>query len=413
MQERRAKLHRRDVLASRLDRLQAARAGGRVSVVRGSRRLAHARHHLEDAGLTEDAWRERWDAERLFLCADGEADKRLGNETIRWNPDSHTLEIRLPTPLAHLANVPGHAPIYRLSCPVGFAYRGDQVAAQTTDGAVRYDITFVPAKGRWYLDASWTVEPEPTPGLELLQAGRTLAVDLNVDHVACWVVDPAGNPVGTPDRFAVPTDGSSSHRDAQVRHLVTRIIHAARNAGCGSVTIENLNFTAAVSRDNPKNPQHRRGRKLRRMVAGIPTGRFRDRLVQMSTNADLWVVAVDPAYTSQWGRKLLPQLKMQTPDHLAVSVHDGAAVMVGRRARGHGLPSGARAPAPPPEDDGRARTAPHDRQPARARQRVTTRGPSPGRRGRDGGTRTLDVARSRQHRSDGTTTGSPPVADRS
>jgi alkylation response protein AidB-like acyl-CoA dehydrogenase len=30
------------------------------------------------------------------------------------------------------------------------------------------------------------------------------------------------------------------------------------------------------------------------------TGKFRDRLVQMATNADLWVIVIDPAYTSRW-----------------------------------------------------------------------------------------------------------------
>ena len=68
-------------------------------------------------------------------------------------PDENWLEIRLPTPLARLANRPGGR--YRLSCPVAFTYRGGDVAAQAATGAVRYDISLDPARGRWYLDASW------------------------------------------------------------------------------------------------------------------------------------------------------------------------------------------------------------------------------------------------------------------
>jgi hypothetical protein len=37
---------------------------------------------------------------------------------------------------------------------------------------------------------------------------------------------------------------------------------------------------------------------------GIPTGKFRNRLVQMAHNAGLPVIAVDPAYTSRWGPDL-------------------------------------------------------------------------------------------------------------
>jgi hypothetical protein len=33
------------------------------------------RHQLAAAGLTLPEWRGRWQAARLFICADGEADK--------------------------------------------------------------------------------------------------------------------------------------------------------------------------------------------------------------------------------------------------------------------------------------------------------------------------------------------------
>jgi hypothetical protein len=46
-----------------------------VSACRGGRRLAKARHSPQAAGLTGAQWRRRWEAERLFLTADGEAGK--------------------------------------------------------------------------------------------------------------------------------------------------------------------------------------------------------------------------------------------------------------------------------------------------------------------------------------------------
>ncbi|MHB1524212.1 MAG: hypothetical protein ACYCYB_09685 [Candidatus Dormibacteria bacterium] len=70
----------------------------------------------------------------------------------------------------------------------------------------------------------------------------------------------------------------------------------------------------------------------RRLVAGIPTARFRDRLVQMSTNKGLAVVAVDPAYTSCWGAEhWLGTLKKISP---AASGHHAAALVIGRRGLG-------------------------------------------------------------------------------
>ncbi|WP_371778159.1 hypothetical protein [Streptosporangium subroseum] len=66
----------------------ADHADGVVHVVRGGKHLARARHNLQAAKLTEQQRRERWEAERWFLAADGESGKRHGNETIRLTPDN-------------------------------------------------------------------------------------------------------------------------------------------------------------------------------------------------------------------------------------------------------------------------------------------------------------------------------------
>ena len=162
--ERHAKMVRLQVLQARLAAVDRRLEAGTVSVVRGGRPLLASRGKLAAAQMTEAQWRGQWESARLFLTADGEKDKPLGNETIRWHPGEGWLEIRLPAPLAHLANRPHGR--YRLSCPVEFSYRGGEVAAQAATGAVRYDISRDPASGRWYLDASWKMSPAPAATLE-------------------------------------------------------------------------------------------------------------------------------------------------------------------------------------------------------------------------------------------------------
>ncbi|CAM5665773.1 hypothetical protein SALBM311S_06011 [Streptomyces alboniger] len=103
-------------------------AAGRVRVVRGGKRLAHARHHLEAAGLDEAAWREQWRS-GCSLPPTGRSGKRFGNETIRVT-DTGQLSIKLPAPLAHLANAPHGR--YLLDATVAFTHRGgwrDRVTA--------------------------------------------------------------------------------------------------------------------------------------------------------------------------------------------------------------------------------------------------------------------------------------------
>ena len=133
--ERHAKAARLQVLQARLAGVHRRLEAGTVSVVRGGKALLRKRGSLTRDGVTDAWWRREWESARLFLTADGEKDKAWGNETIRWNPGEGWLEIKLPAPLARLANRPHGR--YRISAPVGFSYRGDEVAAQAASGAVR------------------------------------------------------------------------------------------------------------------------------------------------------------------------------------------------------------------------------------------------------------------------------------
>lgn len=107
---------------------------------RGGGRLARNRHNLQTAGQTVEEWRAEWRAARLFVCADGDRAYRWGNGTIAWDPDHGWLEVTLPKALTELANQPKGR--YRLGAAVDWPHGGDEVAAQATNGSVRYDITF-------------------------------------------------------------------------------------------------------------------------------------------------------------------------------------------------------------------------------------------------------------------------------
>ena len=333
--ERWQKQRRLQALKARLAETERRLADGRVSVCRGGRRLARARHRLAEAGLTQAQWRHRWDADRLLICADGEADALWGNQTIRWNPDEQWLEFKLPAPLAHLANQPHGR--YRLGCEVTFPYRGDEVAAQALTGAVRYDITFDPERGRWHAHASWRTPGTPAVPLEELTRRPVLAADLNAGHIAACIVLPDGNPAGAPVTIPLDLAGlPAATRDGRLRAAISGLIAIARAHGCAAITVEDLDFAEARAegRERPGNrpSRGRRGRGYRRMAAGIPTARFRDRLAQMCANRNLAVIAVDPAYTSAWGTHWLEPLQQR--DSTATG-HHAAAVVIGRRAHGH------------------------------------------------------------------------------
>ncbi|MEU0076034.1 IS200/IS605 family accessory protein TnpB-related protein [Streptomyces sp. NPDC006332] len=333
-----AKSRRLHALKVRLAGVEADWTEGRVHVVRGGKRLAHLRHHLDGAGLDVNEWRRRWQAARMFLSADGESGKRFGNETIRVT-DTGQLSIKLPAALAHLANTPHGR--YVLDARVAFQHRGQEWLDRiTNDRAVAYRIHHDPARDRWYVTASWQRAPIPVLPLEAALARGVVAVDMNDDHLAAWHLDVHGNPVGEPRRFFYDLSGTTAHRDAQIRHALTRLLHHARRCGVAAIAIEDLDFTEGASRE-----KHGRNKRFRRLLSRFPTAKLKARLVSMAAEQDLAIVAVDPAYTSRWG--VQHWQKPLTSRNRKITRHDAAAVAIGRRALGHPI---RRRTAPPPHD---------------------------------------------------------------
>ncbi|MFI6417847.1 IS200/IS605 family accessory protein TnpB-related protein [Streptomyces sp. NPDC050842] len=331
------KSRRLRILEHRLNAAGAEREAGVVRVVRGGRKLLNTRHHLQAAQLTEVEWRQRWEAARWFLAADGESGKRFGNETIRVTPDGE-VSIKLPAPLAHLANAKRGR--YVLASEIAFAHRGqewrDRVEANR---AVAYRIHYDVERGRWYLTASWQRPVVKTVPLAAARAQGVIGVDTNADHFAAYRLDSQGNPVGDPTRFLYDLSGSSDHRDAQIRHAITRLLHWAQSCGVAAIAIEDLDFAAEKTRE-----KHGRRKRFRQLISGIPTGKLKARLVSMAAEHGLAIVAVDPAYTSQWGGRHW-QKPLATPRR-TMSRHDAASVAIGRRALGYPI---RRRTAPPPQ----------------------------------------------------------------
>ncbi|MZF87360.1 IS200/IS605 family accessory protein TnpB-related protein [Streptomyces sp. SID5643] len=313
-------------LEDRLATVRADRENGVVHVLRGGKRLAGTRHHLDQAQLTEAAWRTRWEAERWFLSADGESGKRFGNETIRISPEGE-VSLKLPTPLADLANAPHGR--YALAATVRFAHRGMEWADRVkANRAVAYRIHYDTGRSRWYVTASWQIPPTQTVPIEAALAHGVIGVDTNADHLAAWRLDEFGNPIGRPRRFDYDLSGSTHHRDAQVRHALTRLLNWAKTCGVAAIAVEDLDFTAEKTRE-----KHGGRRRFRQLISGMPTGRLRARLTSMADQTGIAIIAVDPAYTSKWGAQHWQQ-PLSTPTR-KTSRHDAASIAIGRRAQGH------------------------------------------------------------------------------
>ena len=327
--ERFQKTRRLAALRAKLSAAEKALSAGSPSLVMGGRRLWRNRHHLDAAHITEGQWRDRWDAARMFLTADGETGKAGGNETIRVD-QTGILRVKVPTALVERFGT--HVVIGE---PVRFAHRGGEWAGRVAARqAVRYDISYNPDSGRWYLDASWKTVTAPAASLDELRGSRVLGIDLNADHLAVCVLDKSGNPVGDPSTIQIATAGlAASRRDARIRSAITTLLNLAEQERCAAVVIENLDFADARATGREVLGRGGRGKRFRRAVAGIPTAKFRTRLTGMAARRGISVIGVDAAYTSQWGdQHWKSPLQQQTS--VPVTRHHAAATAIGRRGLG-------------------------------------------------------------------------------
>jgi IS605 OrfB family transposase len=334
--ERFTKQRRLQHLRAELTRVEADRTANRVRVVEGGKRLAKTRNNLDTAGLTPAQWRDRWDAARYRIQANGSTEEPFGNLTITVTPDGE-VSVRLPKPLEHLANAKRGR--YVLSGKAVFSHRGDEWAARITGAkSVFYTISRKPGRAGRYLTASWGTPAGPvgispladdsSADAQVRARGPVVGVDLNDGHLALRRLDSCGNPVGAPQRIEFDVSGPSTRRDAQVRHAITRLIHYAQHHGIDMIAIEDLDFADARTTGRESMGRGRRGKRFRNTVAGIPTAVFRHRLSAQAAAAGIRLFAVNPAYTSAWGDQ-----HWRKP-FKNVTRHQAAATVIGRRAQG-------------------------------------------------------------------------------
>lgn len=207
-------------------------------------------------------------------------------------------------------------------------------------GRVAHRIHYDTDRDRWYVTAAWQIPVSQAVPIAAALAHGVIGVDMNADHLAAWRPDVHGNPTGSPRRFFYDLTGTADHRDAQVRHALTRLLHWARTCGVKAIAVEDLDFTTEKTRE-----KHGRRKRFRQLISGMPTGKLRARLTSMADQTGITIIAVDPAYTSRWGAQHWQ--KALTHDNRKTTRHDAAAVAIGRRAQGHPI---RRRTTPPPHD---------------------------------------------------------------
>lgn len=314
---------------------------GQPRITLGGNKHWKTKNNLEAAGLTEQQWREQWNASRMFFTALGTTGEICGNQTIRVTPNGDgTGQLRIKTPVALISQ---WGEFVEIDTPINMdVWQGIEWQDRAVDNqSLTYTIRFNVKNSQWYLHVSWSIKAVTVPTVEQLGSQSRLAIDLNKDFLAAYIVDPSGNPVGSPFTVPLVVEGrTKGQRDAAVRQTVTDVLNHVKRKNISVIAVENLGFDDARSIGRETMGRGERGKTFRATVAGLPTAQFRDRLVAMAFRAGVWVIAVDPAYTSKWGKEhwctpLKAQHKKSSRSELLS--HHAAAVAIGRRSERYSL----------------------------------------------------------------------------
>ena len=333
--ERFQKQQRRIILTAKLAQTESDYDQGLVSVCRGGKDLLKNRNNLDALGsqYTYESWYQTWVAQRRFLTANGEAGKNYGNETIRVNPLDGTLTLDLPPSLESLANQ-GSKDHYTLAATADFKYLAQEWTSQTlANKAVSYTISENPENQRWYLSASWTkpgiaTETAASDLTAVVKPQRVLALDFNAQHFSGRIIDEAGNPVGPAIEWFFEIAGLPTEtRDGHLREVFSQIIKYCLAHQVDTIALEDLGFEDSKTREKFG---HQKG--FRKLISNFPYTIIKNRLVNMASKVGIKIMAVDPAYTSQWGNQhWLSYLNLQKQTKAKATTHMSAAIVIGRR----------------------------------------------------------------------------------
>ncbi len=305
----------------------------------GGRKLFHDQFHLEESGYSNHAqWLEAWKAARasqFFVL--GSSDETAGCQgcVARTQEDgSFFLDLRLPG--FHGERVT----IGPLRFPYGDEKLRDALSLHAGISKAQLPkITKLSKAGKPYsrivypdnLSAlSWRFQRdekgwrvlvsfhEPRISVKTDTKAGVLAVDLNADHLAWAELDRFGNPVATGNISCVTYGKTTEQSAAVIESAAIALVNHAKQAG-KSLVLENLNFSKKKGQLTEAD-----GPRYARMLSSFSYKKIHTAIRARAAKDGVAVRMVNPAYTSVLGR-------LHWADRYGLTVHEGAAVVIGRR----------------------------------------------------------------------------------
>ncbi|MHB1641152.1 MAG: hypothetical protein ACYCS8_00650 [Acidithiobacillus sp.] len=308
----------------------------------GGRKLFHSQFHLEENGYKDHAeWMAEWTfarASQFFVL--GSKDETTGCQgcVARVQEDgSFLLDVRLPGDSEKCVTIG----------PLRFPYGDEKLRAALSLHAGLSKtklpkITKQSKAGKPYsrfvypkdLSAlSWRFQRdekgwrilvsfnEPEVAVTTNAKTGVLAVDLNADHLAWAELDRFGNPVATGNISCVTYGKTTEQASAIIEAAAIMLVNRASQVG-KPLVLEKLDFSKKKGQLTEVD-----GPRYARMLSSLSYQKILGAVQARARKENVALMQVNPAFTSVIGR-------INYAHRYGLTVHQGAAVAIGRRAFG-------------------------------------------------------------------------------
>lgn len=300
---------------ARLAAMQNDEKNGIVRLCFGAKKRFHQQFHLADNGFADHAaWQTEWrDSRTREFFVIGSKDETGGCQgcVATINADgSFNLQLRLPNGMA------GSHGKHLSFTNIWFPY-GQQQLAQSLAAGRAISYRFKRDIKGWRVFASTEVLAKQRVTHTLAGA---IGLDINADHLALTQIDRFGNPVSI-HRLDCVTYGQSRDRASAIIGDQIKILVQMAKDTARPIVMENLDFTekkAALHNDDPR---------YARMLSSFAYAEIKAGLTSACLRAGVEIIEINPAFTSIIGAVNFAQ-------RLGISVHQGAALAIARRALG-------------------------------------------------------------------------------
>lgn len=307
-----------------------------TKVLYGGSKLLKERHSIHNNDTAKlNRWRKEWMLSRtneMFFI--GSTDEKMGNDNAHLTRDEHNhLFLRILIPL-HMRRIEKYRfeenQVY-VHLPISFKYHKQMIENhllihensnknERKESGLKNSVSIKIKNSEHglYVHASFELEAQK---IRTNKDYGVIAVDTNPDHLAVAELDEHGNKVHA---FSVPLDllnKSSGQRKNIIFHAVKKITQYANSKG-KSIVIEDLDFSkkrAMLSKNE--------NTAYALMLSSFSYSTITYAFISRCFKEQIELLKVNPAYTSQLGK-----IKYSTLHGL--SVHEAAALMIGRRGMG-------------------------------------------------------------------------------